>query len=167
MRQLRLSDALKRLLLAGALLFGASRAQAQTDYTHTILRVGRIDLISHHPACDPFAMAFDPLTFDGRGFRQPRILWHGEYKVANTLLDAGLKAIHTPTVMRWPIVHLGLPLAPHMYQMLRDLHATGRYQMNLYDWFYDFTEKQPIEFSRAAIVRDAVMDVPLSCFARP
>lgn len=160
---------LVKLCLRVALLMVAMAkvVASQSDYSHTIGRVGRVEFISHHPACNPFAMAFDPLTFDGRGFRAPRIAWHLGYPLLNTGIDASLKAIHTPAVLRWPIVHLGLPLTPHLLQARKDLRNGGVYQLNLYDWIYDFSDKQPIELTKAALVRKVALDVPLSCFARP
>jgi hypothetical protein len=145
----------------------ASSLSAQDDYTHRIVRIGRVELISHHPACNPFAMAFDPLTLDGRGIRLPRAIWHLGYPLLNTGFDASLKAIHTPHLLRTILVRGGLPLAPHLLQGYRGLHGGGIYQLNLYDWLYDFSDKQPIEFSKAALIRKAAFDVPLSCFARP
>jgi hypothetical protein len=155
------------LLMLTMAKVAVTQSAPASDYTHTIARIDRVALISHHPACNPLSMAFDPLTFDGRGFRAPRIAWHLGYPLLNTGIDASLKAIHTPAVLRWPIVHLGLPLTPHLLQARKDLRNGGSYQLNLYDWIYDFSDKQPIELTKAALVRKVALDVPLSCMARP
>src|SRR4051812_30445489 len=99
-----------KLFLVAVLMFVTARAApAQSDYTHTIGRVGNVALINHHPACNPFAMAFDPLTWGGRGVHAPRIAFHVGYPLVNTAIDGTLAAIHAPWIVRTPIVRLGLP----------------------------------------------------------
>jgi hypothetical protein len=68
---------MRRLALVLALC--AAPLPAQTDYTHTIVRVGNVSLMNHHPACNPFAQAFDPVWIHGEGWTMPRIGWHVMY----------------------------------------------------------------------------------------
>jgi hypothetical protein len=112
-------------------------------------------------------MAFDPLTWGGRGIRAPRIAFYVGYPLLNTAIDGTLAAVHTPRVIRTTVTRYGLPLVPHLLQLGRGLRGNGEVTVNLWDWLHDFFDKQPLEFSEAAIVRKAMVEVPLSCFARP
>lgn len=154
------------LVLAMACLAAPLLAQ-EPDYTHIIARMHRVELVSHHPACNPFAMAFDPLTFGGRGIHAPRIVFHEGYALLNTGIESSLHALHAPPWITRPVVRFGLPLTPHLLQAARGLTGHGVYQLNLYDWFYDFTGKQPLALTRRNLAVHALNGVGLSCFARP
>lgn len=152
---------------AALLLAMPLRAQAP-DYTHTIVRVSRVELINHHPDCNPFAMAFDPVTPSGWGWRMPRILWHGLYPTANAGVKRGLEALHVNATIATGVSLVALPLLPHLRQAALGLKHGQVYQLNLYDWWYDWHNRNAINFADAhALGAWAVGDVALSCFARP
>jgi hypothetical protein len=159
-----------RILLAAALLITASPLSGQRDeYTHTIARIQRVELVNHHPACNPFAMAYDPVSWDGRqGIHAPRVVIHAGWVLVNTGIDWTLRKATAPSWLRVAVVRAGLPLTPHVIQIARGLANGGTARVNLYDYVYDFNLKQSLlGVSRAEGVTRVLLDVPLSCFARP
>lgn len=160
----------RALAIAVALtLATASNAVAQTrDYTHVIARAGKVEFINHHPACNPFAMAHDPVWVNGWGWTMPRIGWHVMYPTVNAGIKRGLIALHVPRPIATGVAFIALPLLPHLRQAKLGLQHGDVYQLNLYDWFYDFENRNAINFADAdALAAWAVGDVALSCFARP
>lgn len=150
------------------LLLVASLASAQEDYTHVIFRTGKIEFVNHHPACNPFALAFDPVWIHGEGWTMPRIAWHATYPAVNEGVRWGLEKVGSPSWLVTGITTFALPLGPHIRQMYLGLRGGRTYQLNLYDWFYDFHNRNlPNYRSKKAIAYWAVGDVALSCFARP
>lgn len=84
----------------------------------------------------------------------------------NTGIDETLKAIHAPAIVRHIVVRYGLPLTPHLIQAARGIHA-GHYELNVWDWLYDFDAKQPLDVSASELRLRVVLAAPLFCFARP
>jgi hypothetical protein len=157
--------------LAFLLALIASPLAAQSDYSHTIGRIGNVAFINRHPNCNPFTAAFDPMWLHNQGWTMPRLGW--------TVMDAGLnlgivyalRKLHVPTAIGAQPLMWG----PHVGQAARDLSATGKYEGNAPDWAYDaWNRSAPIWLlnadssnrKRRALTWIAG-DVALFCFARP
>lgn len=149
------------------LILKTKSANTQEDYTHLIVHTGRLDLISHHPDFNPFSKACDSYWFDGRQVCSYRITFHLGYPILNNGLGVGLEKVGVPPRIVKPIQRYGLPLTFHVIQAARDFRSTGRYQLNLYDWIYDFIDKQPVSLDRPSLIGRAINSTLFSGFARP
>jgi hypothetical protein len=165
---------MRRLALALALC--AAPLAAQTDYTHTIVRVGNVSLMNHHPACNPFAQAFDPVWIHGEGWTMPRIGWHATYIGVNTGITYALMWAHVPRKIAAIVGPLPLQFIPHVRQAALGLKNGQVYELNLLDWIYDgWSRGFPAwalsspdgRITRRNIEVWAAGDLALSCFARP
>jgi hypothetical protein len=165
---------MKRLALC--LLLIAAPVAAQVDYTHTIARVGNVSLMNHHPACDPFAEAFDPVWVNGWGWTMPRIGWHVMYPALNYGIARSLMAVHVNRKVAAIGATVALGLIPHARQAALGLKNGAVYELNLPDWGFDLWNRSLpswvlLSDDRAMTRRDVVIwaagDVALSCFARP
>jgi hypothetical protein len=156
------------LLLSLALLLLPPAASAQADYSHTIVKIGSVELMNRHPACNPLALAFDPVWTNNWGWTMPRGLWHGMYAGIGLGLERGGERIGAPRVLAQTAVTIGLGFGPHIRQALLDHHQTGVAHLNLPDVVYDALNRSlGSVHSRRGLVTWLAADIALSCFARP
>jgi hypothetical protein len=167
---------MRRLALVLALCAAPLAAQTNApDYTHTIVRVGNVSLMNHHPACNPFAQAFDPVWIHGEGWTMPRIGWHLMYPAINLGIAYGLTKLHVNRKVAAIVGPIPLEIAPHLRQAALGLKQEGRYELNLPDWAYDAENRSfpswVLLSDHQTTKRDVAIwlvgDVALSCFARP
>lgn len=161
--------------LALALLLFASPLAAQSDYMHTIGRVGNVAFINRRPNCNPLAKAFDPVWIHGEGWTMPRGLWHAMYPTANYGIARGLTALHVNRKVAAVGATIGLGLIPHLRQAALGLKHGQVYELNAPDWIYDLWNRSLPSWAllsgHSTTKRDVAIwaagDVALSCFARP
>lgn len=158
-----------------ALALIAAPLAAQTDYTHTIARVDHVALINHHPACDPFAKAFDPVWVNGWGWTMPRIGWHLMYPLVNLGIAYAATKIHVNRKVAAIVAPVPLEIAPHLRQAALGLKQDGVYELNAPDWIFDAWNRSLPSWvllsDHKTTKRDVAIwmigDIALSCFARP
>lgn len=164
-----------RIALAIIAIAVATPAAAQSDYMHTIVRIGHVSLVNRHPYCNPFTQAFDPVWIHNEGWRMPRIAWHVMYPALNYGISASLLKLSLNRTFVATISPLPLALIPHVLQLLAGIKHGQVYEANAPDWAYDAWNRS---FPTWELLSDstnrkrnlliwAAGDVALSCFARP
>lgn len=160
--------------VAFAIALCAAPAAAQSDYMHTIARIGRVEVINRHPNCNPFVQAFDPVWFHNKGWTMPRVGWAIGYPLLNwgivwalsKIVDRTLAAIAGPAP---------LEIGPHIGQTAVGLQGGRVYQLNGPDVVYDVWNRS---FPTWLMLSDssnrkrhlatwAIGDIALFCFGRP
>lgn len=162
-------------LIVVLLLAVARVVSAQSDYMHTIARIGHVSLVNRHPHCNPLTLAFDPVWVNGWGWSMPRIGWQLMYPALNLGIVYALIRLHANRKAAAIGGPVPLEIAPHIRQAIAGLNAGGVYEANLPDWIADAWNRSLPSWAllsdrkntKRNIAIWAVGDVALSCFARP
>jgi hypothetical protein len=144
---------------------------AQTDHgpTHIVQAVGRVDIITRTPRCNPFRLEHDALWIHGEGWTMPSVAWHVFYPGVEKLIIEGLKKARVPAgVAEWG-TSLSFAFGPHGRQMFLGLRHGQRYELNAIDYVYDANDRTfwLQDHSRSSLIRWAVVDLSTACSAIP